>query len=210
MRHKNEIIKDIRSELFKWNRLQNNRCFFWRKRKLNYFQCIMMELLLQKTRAENAEMIIKKFINKFRSPGSLLNTKKKEIMEIIEPLGLQNQRYNTIVKISKTLSDNNENSLESAFGVGHYIANAVKCFYHNERVPIIDVNTSRVVSRLFTIDNSKDPRSNKLLFEKMEQLLPVRYYKKFNWILLDFGAQICKSRPNCLICPIVKLCNYNN
>jgi len=201
-------IKKLRSLLFKWNRQFNRRDFFWRKEKLNYFQFVMLELLLQKTRAENAEEIIKIFLNKYRTPNDINKKNKNEIKKLIYNLGLQNQRLKSIYKIADYFKNNESIELEKIFGIGHYICNAVKCFYFNQKVPVIDINTSRIISRVFGIDNKIDLRKNLVLSKKAKEFLPAKNYRKFNWILLDFGALVCKQKPLCTECPITKYCNY--
>jgi len=65
------------------------------------------------------------------------------------------------LKIAKYFKENKKNiEIENLFGVGHYICNAVKCFYYNEKVSILDINTSRIISRLFNVANNIDLRKN--------------------------------------------------
>jgi len=219
-RQKSKDLKRVRSILFKWNRRENKRDFFWRNAKLNLFQFLMMELLLQKTRAETAEGTIKKFIKKYDQPEKVLSGKKREIKKAVESLGLQNQRTRAIYEIAKNFDkircafqEGNKqplSSVEDIKGIGHYIKNAVACFYLDKNKPVLDVNTSRVISRIFSIDTKVDLRKNRALFEEAMKLLPPRRYKKFNWILLDFGAIVCKKKPLCEECPLVELCEYYN
>lgn len=198
----------VRKILSKWGSENDKRDFFWRREKLNFFQYLMVELLLQKTRAETAEHTIEIFVEKYRTPQGILTSDKGEVKKIIGTLGLQNQRLKAILEIAGSFRDGKPKSLEGIKGIGHYIRNSVACFYYNKRVPIIDVNTSRVISRIFGINNKVDLRKNKELIIKAEELLPKRNYKKFNWILLDFGALICKAKPLCKYCPASKYCFY--
>ena len=201
-------IKKIRSLLFKWNREFNKRSFFWRREKLSYFQYVMVELLLQKTRAENAEKTIRIFLSKYRTPEDINEKNKNKIKKLIRGLGLQNQRFKVIYMIADYFKNNEKIDLKKIYGVGHYTSNAVRCFYLNQRVPVVDVNTSRIISRVFSIDNGIDLRKNSALLEKAKELLPTRNYRKFNWILLDFGALVCKQKPLCQECPIKEYCDY--
>lgn len=168
----------------------------------------MVELLLQKTKAENAEEAIRIFVSKYAGPENINEKNKNDIKKIIHRLGLQNQRLESIYKIASYFKNSKKVELENIFGVGHYIRNSVRCFYFNQRVSIIDINTSRVTSRIFNISNKIDLRRNLLLMKKAEEFQPTRNYKKFNWILLDFGALVCKQKPLCLKCPVSKYCHY--
>jgi len=200
--------RQVRKPLLKWGKECDTRDFFWRREKLNLFQYVMVELLLQKTKAENAERTIRTFVSKYNSAESLLADDRGKILTAIKSLGLQNQRLKAIFKISNAFIEGKQANLGNLKGVGHYIANSVCCFYFNKRVPIIDINTSRVISRVFGIENKTDLRRNFELFAKAAQLLPARNYKRFNWTLLDFGALVCKAKPQCNVCPISKHCDY--
>lgn len=206
------MLKIIIKKLFNWNRGKNTRDFFWRKDKLSLFQYVMIELLLQKTRAENAESVIHKFVCTYENPRDILQEKKQKLLSVIRPIGLQNQRLKSILEISKYFHENKKPNFnkDKIYGVGQYIKNAVNCFYFNKKVPILDTNTSRIISRIFKIDNNKDLRRNNDLLKVARKMLPGRNYKKFNWILLDFGSIVCKAKPKCPACPIKNYCNYYN
>ena len=193
----------------------NGRTFFWRKRKLPAFQVLIVELFLQKTRAENAENIISQFIKEYPSNQKLYIARKKTIFRKISRLGLGNQRSKALRNISLYLHAHHRdripkdiNDLRKIPNIGMYIANAIMCFAFGKRYPLLDVNTSRIISRFFSINNHVDLRRNSELYNQSQKLVPYKHIKEYHWGLLDLGALFCRTKPICCKCPLKRKCSY--
>jgi len=94
-------------------------------------------------------------------------------------------------------------------GVGDYIANAVLCFAFSKKMPIIDANIGRVMKRIYSFPVKSAPSRDKKLAERMEELIPDRYFKEFNYGILDIAALICIPRkPRCEECPLTAICDH--
>ncbi len=182
------------------------------------YQMLIVEMFLQKTRAENAEPVIKDFLKKYKLFKLITHAKEREIFRIISKIGLGKRRTKALINASKEITEKyggegfppNEKKLSEFNNVGQYISNAVFCFALDKRLPILDVNTSRVVSRFFNIKNDKDLRHNKRLLKKAEELVPRKNFKEYNWGLLDLGALVCKTKPKCESCPLKGKCSFYN
>jgi A/G-specific adenine glycosylase len=94
-------------------------------------------------------------------------------------------------------------------GIGRYTANALLCFSFGRRVPVVDVNVRRVLSRVLR----KMPTMSALLDEDSVwkaalSLLPSRRAFDWNQALMDLGATVCVARaPSCKSCPITSVCS---
>ncbi|MHA1448399.1 MAG: hypothetical protein ACTSP4_03140, partial [Candidatus Hodarchaeales archaeon] len=190
----------IATSLINWF-TENARTFFWRKNKLTSFQYLVVELMLQKTRAETVEIYTKKFIEKYPDPTSILQADIKDLERSLEPLGLSKRRSNHLVKISKSIMENHSGevpmdreSLLSFTGVGPYIANALLCFGGGVRVTVIDSNVVRIMSRLFTLPKPSDVRRPGIIASVLEEMLPEERFREFNFALLDLGSLVCLPR----------------
>jgi len=76
-------------------------------------------------------------------------------------------------------------------------------------MPIIDANVGRVMKRIFSFPVKSAPSRDKKLAERMEELIPDRFYKEFNYAILDMAAIICIPRkPRCEECPLTVICDY--
>ena len=72
---------------------------------------------------------------------------------------------------------------------------------------LLDVNTARIIGRVFGINYDGDIRRNKLLIKQAKTIKPYNKCKKFNWGLMDISSNICKNRnPNHNICPLKNIC----
>jgi A/G-specific adenine glycosylase len=176
---------------------------------------MIVELFLKKTKAETVNNFIREFIMRYNCIKKIMTESEKKILRQISPLGLGNQRLKALKELSAYINDNFNDKLPDDITqimkipyVGLYTANATLCFGFNKRNPILDVNTSRIISRFFSLDNTKDLRDNKILQDKARKLLPRKNFKEYNWGLLDLGALICKSQPLCKKCPLRKKCDH--
>lgn len=193
----------------------NGRIFFWRYKKLTPFQVMITELFLKKTRAETVEKYVYGFLKEFPSSAKILRCKSLVLSKKVKPLGLGRQRTTALKKASSYIKNRLGNCLPQDLDeiskipyVGLYTANATMCFGFNKRLPILDINTSRIIARFFSIRNNLDLRNNVELQDKSKELLPRNRFKEYNWGLLDLGATICKSKPLCYKCTLRTKCNY--
>jgi A/G-specific adenine glycosylase len=194
----------------------DKREFFWRKNDLNPFQIMITELFLKKTKAETVEKYCYNFVKKYNCNKKMKNLCNDEIYKSIKFLGLSNQRTKSIIKICEYLHINFNDELPNNYKelikipyIGDYTASAIMCFAFNQRYTILDVNSSRVISRFFSIDNDKDLRDNSSLKQKTLDLLPRKDIKEYNWGLLDLGAVTCKTKPLCSECILKNRCEYH-
>jgi len=161
-----DLNKYFRNNIKKYY-YKNGRIFFWRKRKITPFQFLIVEILLKKTKAENVEKIINAFLKEYPCNKKLINATRKNIFNKISCLGLGKQRSKAIMEVSSYIKKyfNNrlpcsEKELLKIPYIGLYTCHAVLCFGFNERFDILDVNSSRIISRFFGIDNAQDLRDN--------------------------------------------------
>lgn len=209
------LIKTFQEKLLEWYK-ENNRGFPWRCINDKY-GIIIAEILLQKTNSEKVEKVYNLFLKKFPNFEVLFNAPDSTIKEALKYLGLQNQKVPILKGLAeKVLKDykgdipSNKEDLLSIKGIGEYISNAVLCFAFNKRVSIIDGNTIRILERLFNIKSSKkNPRNDKIIWQKMEGILPFENYRDFNYACLDFASLICRFyTPNCEDCFMNHICYY--
>jgi len=93
-------------------------------------------------------------------------------------------------------------------GFGDYMSAAVASLAFGERVPALDANVTRVVSRLFAVEGEAGTRSHtELLRRRVAALLPARNPGDLTAALMDLGQQICTARrPVCPACPVSRFC----
>jgi A/G-specific adenine glycosylase len=94
-------------------------------------------------------------------------------------------------------------------GVGHYTANAVRCFGFGISESISDTNTIRLAARLsgevLDAANHRSARIQKMVAALSANCLPIS--ADDNYALLDLAALICRPKqPLCQQCPLARSC----
>jgi A/G-specific adenine glycosylase len=93
-------------------------------------------------------------------------------------------------------------------GLGRYTCNAVLSQAFDRRLPILEANSQRVLSRLF--GRAEDPRqgpARRWLWQAAEAVLPARGAGAFNQALMELGALVCTPQaPRCDACPLAARC----
>jgi len=93
-------------------------------------------------------------------------------------------------------------------GLGRYTCNAVLSQAFDRRLPILEANSQRVLSRLF--GRAEDPRqgpARRWLWQAAEDILPQRDIGAFNQALMELGAIVCTpAAPRCTECPLAARC----
>jgi len=198
---------------------ENKREFPWRvDESANPYHILVAELMLKKTRADNVSSVYQKFLRLFPTPNSIITASDTDIETILQPLGLIKQRKNAFFSIFSTIKDrykgkipSRKKDLQELPYVGDYTVNAVLCFGFNKKVPIVDVNVTRICQRFFGVSVYGDPRVDTHIWELLEKIIPKTRYRDFNLALLDFGALVCTSKkPKCEGCKLNKKCIFNS
>jgi DNA (cytosine-5)-methyltransferase 1 len=187
----------------------------WRSSNVSPFALLIAEFLLKQTKAEDVALVWPELIRRFPSAKHLEKAPRSELLNILRPLGLQNQRAASLRNLSKALVANFDGeipseteSLLSLPGVGLYTAAAVRCFKFGKRAPIVDANVLRIFSRLTGIHHGSDLRRSEQAWALAWALLPSSGCDKHNYGILDFAAQVCNTTPNCTRCPLKRHCSF--
>jgi A/G-specific adenine glycosylase len=193
----------------------NGRSFYWRKKRLSNYQLVIAEVLLQRTKAETVAAFYPNFIQEFPNWKSLANASLKKIAKYLKPIGLYTQRSIRLKNLAIEMVKRNgrlpkdRKELESIPFMGQYIANAVELVIFNQPSPLIDVNMSRVLERVFGPRKLADIRYDPYLQELSYKIVEHESAKEMNWAILDFAALICKPRnPMHNNCPLRGNCSF--
>lgn len=158
-------------------------------------------------------MVTKELFNKY-DVFSLASSNKKDIENLIKPLGTYTRKSAYIIEICKKLVKdydgvvpNNRNYLESLPGVGCKVADVVLSNLFNVPALAVDTHVERVSKRLGLVkENDNVLKVREKLMKKIDKDRWIRTHHQ----LVLFGRYICKSRnPNCCSCLFTK-CKYRN
>lgn len=93
-------------------------------------------------------------------------------------------------------------------GIGKYTAGAIASIAFRQRVPAIDGNVLRVVSRLLSWSEPVETaRSYRHFSDQLTVWQPALHPGDFNQALMELGAVVCSpSKPDCEGCPLKQIC----
>jgi len=152
-------IKPFRRPLLRWYD-RHARRFSWRETHDPY-QILLAEVLLQRTQAPQVEANYAGVLAALPTPEALGRAQLAQVREALKPLGLA-KRAPTLWEMGSHLSDRFAGrvplavaDLMSLPGVGRYIASATACFAGGVRIPVVDTNVIRIMSRYFGIESER-------------------------------------------------------
>jgi len=93
-------------------------------------------------------------------------------------------------------------------GVGRYTAGAILSIAYGERLPVVDGNVARVLSRLFLLRGPVTAARVKELWARAADLaIATDSPGDLNQALMELGATVCTPRnPSCPACPVRRRC----
>jgi len=191
---------------------KNGRKFQWRESRDPYV-ILVSEVMLQQTQTARVAEKLPAFLKKFPTVAALARVPRATVIRAWQGMGY-NRRAIHLHECAQHIYKNGGRFPETTDelvhlpGIGRYTASAIACFAHGQRVPVVDVNIRRVLSRvtkrqpaLHSIPDERD------IWNIAEALLPQKDYYEWNQALMDIGATLCLKRSaRCTECPLRPLC----
>jgi A/G-specific adenine glycosylase len=181
----------------------------WRRTN-DAWRVLVSEIMLQQTSVARVLPKYEAFLETYPTPAALAHAPLGDALKLWSGLGYPRRCRNlqaTAVLLDSQYNGAMPRSLDELLalpGIGQYTARAVLAFAYREDVAVVDVNVSRVLSRLEGI-----PMGARALQELANQLVPQGLGWEWNQVMMDFGARHCTVRsPQCGTCPVRKQCKY--
>ncbi len=170
--------------------------------------------MLQQTQVATVTAYFERFLARFPTLADLAHADEQEVLRLWEGLGYY-RRARHLLQAARLLHARHggtfpadPEALRDVPGLGDYTRNAVLSQAFDLRLPILEANSIRVLSRLFA--RTEDPRTTtarRWLWQAAEALLPTREVGDFNQALMELGALVCTpEKPNCPTCPLRSRC----
>ncbi len=200
-------------KLTEWYR-KEKRELPWRKDK-NPYHIWISEIMLQQTRVEAVKDYYIRFIEELPTIQSLADAEEQTLLKLWQGLGYYN-RVRNMQKAAKNIQEElngifpeNYGEIQKLSGIGDYTAGAIASICFDQRVPAVDGNVLRVMTRV--LENGGDIKSAKVkrqIGEILQSIYPMENCGDFTQGLIELGALICipKGEPKCDICPIKEYC----
>jgi A/G-specific adenine glycosylase len=188
------------------------RAFPWRT-TTDPFHILIAEMMLRRTQARQVVAVYRAFVECFPDAHTLASAPERDVAEALYSLGLAwrvpafQQLARVLVEQFAGLVPSNYQTLVALPGVGDYVASAICCFAFSQPMIISDINTVRVVGRLFGIPTHAESRRRKPIRDLLSALLDRTHPIIYNYALLDLAALVCLTDvPDCASCPVRPHC----
>ncbi|MCL1598656.1 MAG: A/G-specific adenine glycosylase [Actinomycetia bacterium] len=197
------IEEERNAALLSWYRTEQ-RSFPWRG-ETDPYRILVSEAMLQQTQSSRVVPFYNRFIDRFPAVESLAAADLQDVLTLWTGLGY-NSRGLRLREAARMIEADGwpttPTTLVELPGVGPYTASAVASFAFGARVPAVDTNLRRVLSRWHG-----EPLNGATLQSAAVAALgdPA---SDWNQAMMDLGATTCVSKvPHCGGCPVKDWCS---
>lgn len=204
---------DFASSMLSWYN-QYKRDLPWRHTSNPYFIWVS-EMMLQQTRVETVIPYYLRFINQIPTISDLAQIPEDDLLKLWQGLGYYNRAKNMkkaanqIVLMHQGKFPRSYNEVVALTGIGPYSAGAILSIAYDIKVPAVDGNVLRIMTRYMMIE--KDITKKETIKEVTDVVLdfmPKDHIGDFNQALMELGATVClpNGAPLCGRCPLKLNC----
>ena len=185
----------------------------WRRTRDPY-KIWVSEVMLQQTQVDTVIPYYEKWMERFPTLLALAEAPLSEAMKLWAGLGYYRRvrmLHEGACYIVKNLSGTLPRQMEGLLklpGIGRYTAGALMSIAFGQKVPILDGNVIRIITRTHAIDADVQKfKTLELLWHISETLVPAKVPGDFNQAMMELGATVCfPENPLCAKCPVRKHC----
>lgn len=217
----NNSIESVALRVVQWQASYGRNHLPWQQTRDPY-KVWLSEIMLQQTQVVTVLGYYTRFLERFPDVSALAHAPSDEVMGLWSGLGYYSRARNLHSCAQKVMSDYggafpaNAKTLAELPGIGRSTAGAIAAFCFSERVPILDANVRRVLTRWLGFkEDLALAKNERLLWDLAETLLPATDLQnampRYTQGLMDLGATVCLPRePRCEQCPLHDGCVASN
>jgi endonuclease-3 len=189
----------------------------------NPVDMLIATILSQNTNDKNSYKAFQNLKEKYGNWDEVEQLSRHKIESLIKTAGLGKQKSLAIKEFLSSIKkeigkisldyliDMNDSiiitELTKYNGIGVKTASCVLLFSLRRNICPVDTHVHRTTNRIGIADTSSPDKTFTLLNANM----PDNIAHSFHTNLIRLGREICKpSNPNCSICPLLKICRYEN
>jgi A/G-specific adenine glycosylase len=200
-------MTDIVPQLLDWYE-REQRDLPWRRPGVSAWQILVSEFMLQQTPVARVEPVWLDWVARWPTPSSTAAASAAEVLRAWGKLGYP-RRAKRLHECATVIASDFDDVVPSDVdilltlpGIGAYTARAVACFAYGKRVPVVDTNVRRVVSRVVH-GRADSPPSSRDLGDVAALLPDDADAPRLSIALMELGATVCTARtPRCGMCPL--------
>lgn len=207
------VVMDFASQLLVWFHQLGRKDLPWQE-NLHPYRVWVSEIMLQQTQVATVIPYYQRFMQRFSNVHQLAAASIDEVLTLWSGLGYY-ARGRNLHKAAGIIVDKFQGQFPEKVddvvalpGVGRSTAHAILSISFGQKLPILDGNVKRVLTRFKGIHEYAGlPRIEAQLWDIAYALLPERDLASYSQAIMDLGAMICTAKnPSCLLCPIQSNC----
>ena len=179
-------------------------------KKNDPFAVLVSCIISLRTRDEVTELASARLFALAKLPAELLELSNAKIEKAIYPAAFYRNKTKSLKELCQVLvkeySGKVPDKLEQLLklkGVGRKTANLTLILGHNKPGICVDIHVHRISNRWGYV-KTKSPDETEMV---LREILPKRFWKGYNDLLVSFGQNLCKPvSPFCGSCPIEDQC----
>jgi A/G-specific adenine glycosylase len=189
----------------------------WRRAGCSPWGVLVSEIMLQQTPVARVLPAWQEWLRRWPAPSSLAASSRSEAVRAWGKLGYPRRALRLHEAATAIVGEHGDEvpsevaALRALPGVGDYTARAVAAFAHGRRVPVVDTNVRRVLSRAVHGRAEAGAPSANRDHADVAALLPADAptAARFSAALMELGALVCTARsPRCADCPLRAECAW--
>lgn len=209
-----DFDEHVDAALRDWYRA-NMRPLPWREEGTSPWAVLVSEVMSQQTPVARVIPSWHAWLEKWPTPADLAIAPKNEVLRMWGKLGYP-RRALRLRECAETIVEKHDGEVPSDVdtllalpGVGDYTARAVAAFAFGARTPVVDINVRRVLRRhrQGTYLPGIAKRADMALVEEFLPLDPTTAAET-SVALMELGATVCRTTPDCGACPIATSCAW--
>ena len=175
------------------------------------FEMLIAVILSAQCTDERVNKTTPAIFEKYNTPEDFANMDIKLLEELIHPCGFYKNKAKSIKNTSKILIEKYNSKVPETMeelmnlpGVGRKTANVIMLeAFNNPQGIAVDTHCKRLANRI-GFSSKSDPGK---IEQDLLKLIPKKYYKDANHILIWHGRNVCSARhPECNKCSIKNFC----
>lgn len=210
-------LHTIAARVVCWQEKHGRNHLPWQKTSDPY-RVWLSEVMLQQTQVSTVLNYYPRFLERFPDVAVLAAASEDDVLASWSGLGYYSRARNLHRCAKQVMALHGgefpvtAQILQTLPGIGRSTAGAIAAFCFAERVPILDANVRRVLTRVIGFDADLSVAANeRVLWEHAARLLPsnnlLQAMPRYTQGLMDLGATVCLVRnPLCIECPLQSQC----
>lgn len=175
------------------------------------YKSLVGVVLSAQTQDKRTALASKQLFEKIQTPYELLKLTSDQLVELIRPVGMYNNKAKSLFKMAEYLIKNHNgevpNTREKLLkipGVGRKSTDIMMRFVFDSDAIAVDTHVRRICYRL-GLSNKNEANH---IADILEKYTPQEYKWGAHEWLIDYGKYVCTSRkPRCSQCMLVDLCD---